>query len=335
MLDDELARRFLPVVVGARIGDAMGTPTEGLEPREISDRFGWVSDFEGDGTDDSLMATLLADALIGTDGEACADDWAAQWLSQREAIQDKRDRFFISVLHTMQKLDYGWLPRRVAAGNMPSSSSAMCIWPVGLVNAGRPTAAAAQAYALAGLIHVGEVDFCQDAAAVIAAAVAVGLRPGVGISEACAIALRSLHPVSGGCMRSLIDDALSLVSSCSDYREFRDRYHAGRRQTILCDARETVPAAVALAVLAEGQLLRAVEYGANFGRDADTIASMAGALCGAVGEAQPLPAAWTDRLGPEAMGSAVRLAEDLATAARAKATRYLQDLETVPGLVIG
>ena len=203
-MPDELTARFIPVVVGARVGDAMGTPTEGLEPAEIAERFGWVSDFAGDGTDDSLMASMLAEALIATDGRASADAWAAQWVQEGEAIRAKRDKFFISVLHTVQKLRYGWLPSRVAMGNMPSSSSAMAIWPVGLVNAGHPWEAADQAYSLAALIHVGEVDFCQDAAAAMAAAVAAGLRPGVSLREAFANALPTLRPISGNHMRELI-----------------------------------------------------------------------------------------------------------------------------------
>ncbi len=210
-MPDELTCRFLPVVVGARVGDAMGAPTEGLEPAEIDERFGWVSDFAGDGTDDSLMATMLAHALINTAGRAGADDWAAQWMAEAEAIKAKRNKFFLSVLHTVQKLNYGWLPSQVAAGNMPSSSSAMAIWPVGLVNCGHPAQAAAQAYALAALIHVGEVDFCQDAAAAIAAAVAAGLRPGVEAPEAFAVAMGTLRPVSGDRMRALIGEALDLA----------------------------------------------------------------------------------------------------------------------------
>jgi ADP-ribosylglycohydrolase len=334
MLDD-LTRRFLCVVIGARVGDAMGAPTEGLEPAEISEQFGWVNDFAGDGTDDSLMATLLANALIGTDGRAGADDWAAQWLAESGSVREKRDKFFLSVLHTMQKLHYGWSPRRAAAGNMPSSSSAMAIWPVGLVNAGHPFEAAAQAYALAALTHVGDVDYCQDAAAAVAAAVAAGLRPGTAVAEASALSLQALHPVSGSRMRALIGDAIELAEGSSGYEEFRRQYHARWRQTIMCDSRETVPAAFALAVLADGDLERAVEYGANFGRDADTIASMVGAICGATNGGRPVPAPWADRLGGPAMASAIGLAEQLARTAREKVSRYLQDLHTVPGLTSG
>jgi ADP-ribosylglycohydrolase len=334
-MPDELTTRFLAVVIGARVGDAMGTPTEGLEPAEIAERFGWVNDFVGDGTDDSLMATMLAHALIDTGGHASADDWAAQWMTEGQAIEAKRDKFFLSVLHTIQKLRYGWSPSQVAAGNMPSSSSAMAIWPVGLVNAGHPADAAAQAYALAALIHVGEVDFCQDAAAAVAAAVAAGVRPGVEVPEAFAVALETLRPVSGGLMQALIGDALKLAQCAGGYERFRAEYHRCRRQPIMCDSRETVPAAFGLALLAGGDLQRAVEYAANFGRDADTIASMVGALCGATGGTLPLPVAWVDRLGDEAVGSAWHIAGQLALAARAKASRYLKDLATMPGLAPG
>lgn len=332
---DELARRFLPVVIGARVGDAMGAPTEGMSHKDISRRFGWVEDFAGDGTDDSLLATLLAEALLGSDGHAGADEWAAQWVRHHGRILAIRERFFPSVLHTVEKLLQGFSPRRVASGNMPSSSSAMCIWPVGLVNAGNPLAAAEQAYAVAALIHVGEADFCQDAAAAIAAAVAAGLRPGTTASDACSAALLALDPVSGELMRDLIGKAVVLAGDASSYDEFRERYQARFRQSISCDSRETVPAAFALAVLAEGRLPEAVEYAANFGRDTDTIASMTGALCGAVAEPDTLPQEWTAALGLAALSSAEALAARLAHLAQELMAERIRCAHAVPGLVPG
>jgi ADP-ribosylglycohydrolase len=331
----ELARRFLPVVIGARVGDAMGAPTEGMSAETIAERFGWVDGFTGDGTDDSLMATLLADALLASGGHAGADEWAAQWVNQRDRMMARRDQFFLSVLHTAEKLAYDMPPRRVATGTMPSSSSAMCIWPVGLVNAGDPRAAAAQAYTLASLIHVGEVDFCQDAAAAVAAAVAAGMRPGTEVDEARAEALAALHPVSGGPMRELILAAVSLVGEASGYEEFRGRYLERFGRRIACDSRETVPAAFALATMADGDVHRGVELAANFGRDTDTIATMTGALCGAVGGPGAIPGAWITALGPAAMLDAEDLAGRLADVARAKAAEHERLSHMVPGLTDG
>jgi len=70
---DRLIGHAAACLIYGRVGDAMGTPTENLEPAEIERRFGWVESFEGDGTDDSIMADLLADALLRTDGYATAE----------------------------------------------------------------------------------------------------------------------------------------------------------------------------------------------------------------------------------------------------------------------
>jgi hypothetical protein len=196
-------------------------------------------------------------------------------------------------------------------------------------------AAAAQAYTLAALIHVGEVDFCQDAAAAVAAAVAAGMRPGTGVDDARAEALEVLHPVSGTPMRELISAAVALVGEASGYERFRERYLERFGQDIACDSRETVPAAFALATLADGDVRHGVELAANFGRDTDTIASMTGALCGAVGGPDAIPEAWIAALGPAAMLDAEDLAGRLAELARAKAAERERLSHTVPGLTDG
>jgi len=264
------------------VGDAMGTPTENLEPEQIAAKFGWVETFEGDGTNDSIMRNLIADALLATDGYADADSWAAEWMRQhKEIFGQKVGRFFQSVLHSAAKLRFGDVPRVIATGNMPSSSSAMAIAPVGIVNAGHPRAAATQAMELASLIHVTDLAFCQDGAAAIAAAVSAALGGAKTIDEVIAVALRAIKPWSGREMRQLIEQAIELARTANDYRGFRTGYHQRFRRAIACDSRETVPATLAICLLAGGDPWKAVTYGANFGRDSDTIACMAGYVCGA------------------------------------------------------
>jgi ADP-ribosylglycohydrolase len=319
MTMDELNSRAYACLLAGLVGDAMGTPTENLEPDQIESRFGWVSEFSGPGTDDSLMKDLLCRALVATNGYATADDWAAQITGQQQLIRERRDKFFASVLHLVGKLRYGYSPREVSDGNMPSSSSAMAIAPVGIVNAGHPRAASAQAQELASLIHTGAVGFCQDGAAAVAAAIAVAMRPGATLEETLDAGTAYLKPTSGALMRGLILDALSLARESGEYRTFRAEYHRQFRQTIACDSRETIPATFAICLLANGDPVQAVEQGANFGRDSDTIATMAGAICGALSGADAIPSAWVATVGIHEDDAQSATAASLVNIARGKA----------------
>src|SRR5882757_4000195 len=88
-------------------------------------------------------------------------------------------------------------------------------------------------------------------------------------------------------MLSLIAAAQDLAQAAADYNTFRERYHQKFRQPIACDSRETVPAALAIVWLAKGDPGQAAIFGANFGRDADTIACIAAAICGALSGVSP------------------------------------------------
>ena len=326
-----IRQRFFNVVVAARIGDAMGTPTEGLAPEQVESDFGWVSEFEGDGTDDSMMATILADTLTRAGSFATSDEWAEEIHRHRPDILAKQDKFFASILHLVEKLHSGYRPANVALGNMPSTSSAMCIWPVALVNAGQPEAAARQAYELARLIHVNDADHCTDAAAALAAAIASAFLPDASIRSCVAEAVKAIRPASGAVFRSALSDAVQLASASDSYQEFRAQYQARFSRPIFCDSLETVPAAFALATLADGNVRTAVEYAANFGRDSDTIASMAGALCGAL--TAEIPQTWIASLGPEAVDSAARLAGKLLDTAVDRTRRERERLDVAVALL--
>jgi ADP-ribosylglycohydrolase len=334
-----LYEKALGCLVAGVIGDAMGTPTEGMTYQDIEKKFGWVSDFTGDGTDDTVMRDILAGVLVKTGGYARIDDWAQGWIDSRPRfLGEKRARFFVSVLHTVEKLTRGgWLPRQAALGNMPSSSSAMCIAPVGIVNACNPGQAALQAYNLAGLIHTHDVSFCQDGAAAIAVAVAEACRTAASVDSILSAAVTHLDPVSGRQMRGRIKEMVDLAASSGSYQEFRRTVYDRRErffQAITCDSRETIPLTFGIFRLAGGDVSQCVQYAANFGRDADTIAAMAGGIAGALRGYGAIPAAWREK-SREVMGTEQeRIAGDLVRVAAAKLEteqRMQGDLERLVG----
>ena len=316
--------RALGCLLAGQIGDAMGTPTEGKHYRDIENSLGWVTEFEGSGTDDTIMRDLLAEALIRTGGYAMLDDWAQVWLDRWDAIfGPKESKFFISVKHTAQKLKRYCVPRMAALGNMPSSSSAMCIAPVGIVNACNPRQAAIQAYNLAGLIHTHEVAFCQDGAAAIAAAIAEAFKPEATVGTVLEAAQAAIMSISGAEMLECIQAALDLAEHEDQYTDFRNAVYANADtffRAIQCDSRETIPLTLALLLLAEGDVERAIIFSANMGRDADTIGAMVGAIAGALRGAGAINPAWRQKIALEAASDLARLAGQLVDTAIAKRT---------------
>lgn len=118
--------------------------------------------------------------------------------------------------------------------------------------------------------------------------------------------------------------------TCRAIRAFRERYHATFRRQIACDSRETVPAALAIVRLAGGDPRLAASFGANFGRDTDTIACMAAGICGALSGILPLNAELIERLPAQAQRAQADLASRLAVITCAKMESELKAVARCP-----
>jgi ADP-ribosylglycohydrolase len=318
---ERLYDRVLGSLYGGEIGDAMGAPAENKTYQEIIDTVGEITDFAGYGTDDSAMKHILCDAIRRDKGYPTADTWAEEWLAQEDLFL-KRHLFWIPVMNGFWKIrGQGVVPREAGHGNMASSSSAMCISPMGIINAGNPRQAALETYDVASLIHH---NFCRDAACSMAAAVAAALHPDATVASVLEAAVAYLPPQSAVVMRDAIAGTLALARETGAYEAFRERYYAEKLLPGIAspDARETVPVALALFYLAAGEPERTIVYGANFGRDADTIASMAGALAGAYAGVDAVPARWVDKVRAESP----RAHEDVARELVAVVRQRLDDL---------
>lgn len=289
-----LFNKVYGTLVGGLIGDAMGAPAEDLHYDEIREKFGLISDFEGAGTDDSAIKQILCDAIIANEGRVTADEFAESFLNNKSRYYDL---FFIPVKNMFHKIESGLtLPVYAGYGNMHSSSSAMSIAPLGIINACNPRQAAVETWDAAGLIHAGNSTFCRDGACAVAAAVAEAISSDSTVDSVLEASTAYLHRTSSAEMRDQIEQAVETARGLDDYEEFRARYYENNLRDIVSDSRETVPCVLALFYLAAGDPVRAIIYGANFGRDADTIGTMVGAVSGAFKGAGALRRDWVEKI---------------------------------------
>jgi ADP-ribosylglycohydrolase len=281
-------------LVGGLIGDAMGAPAEGMRYDDIEKKFGEISDFEGAGTDDSAIKLILIEAIQASGGWVTADEFAASFLRNKQKYYKL---FYIPVRNMFHKIESRLsLPVYAGLGNMHSSSSAMSISPMGLINACNPRQAAVETFDVAGLIHAGDSTFCRDGACAIAAATAQAMSPDATVESVLSASTAYLHKTSSRVMLDWIERTLGMARDLGDYRKFREQFYRTNLGDIVSDSRETVPCVLALFLLGQGDPARCIVYGANFGRDSDTIGTMVGALAGAFKGIGGIKAEWVAKI---------------------------------------
>jgi ADP-ribosylglycohydrolase len=289
-----LFKKVYGCLLGGIIGDAMGAPAEDMTYNQVKKKFGWINDFEGSGTDDSAIKLILCEAIIKSKGHITADEWADAFLANKKKYYNY---FYIPVRNMFHKIESRLsLPVYAGMGNMHSSSSAMSISPMGIINACNPRQAAIETWDTAGLIHGGASTFCRDGACAIAAAVAEAMSPKATVNSVLEASWKYLHKDSSKELLDRINLTMEMVKRTRNYEAFRKEYYKKCLGDIVSDSRETVPCVLALFKLANGDPVKVIEYGANFGRDADTIGTMAGALVGAFKGADGLKAAWIAKI---------------------------------------
>ena len=144
---------------------------------------------------------------------------------------------------------------------MQSSSSAMAISPMGIINACNPRQAALETMDVASFIHNGASGYCRDAACAMAAAVAAAFDDNATVESVVDAATRYLLPVSAGEIKQTIADALDLAAEAGSYERFRENYYAKFQRSVLADSMETIPATLAILTLAGGDPERSITWG--------------------------------------------------------------------------
>ena len=305
-------------LLGGLIGDAMGAPAEGKTYQEIAETFGEITDFEGAGTDDTIIKHILCEAILDNDGYVTADEFAVAFSNNR----DKFRRWYTPVRNQFCLVEAKMvLPVYGGMGSQQSSSSAMSIAPMGLINACRPRQAALETFDVAGLIHGERATACRDGACAIAASVAEAMKHDATVESVLDASTRYLHKTSSQEMLGCISNALELAREKGEYKAFREAFYETSLRLAAptaSDSRETVPCTLALVYLSGGNVRQAILYAANFGRDADTIACMVGGICGAFQGVDGLGDDWVAKATATVQGQE-ELASKLAQIALRKA----------------
>lgn len=272
---------------------------------------------KGDGhiTDDTLMTHALV-RVYGTvrdhlDAYAIAEHLVPdlitnpRWIPELQTQALLLQRVFLAEKWLVTRLHYGHAdPREAGAGNIVNCGAAMYMAPVGLVNAANPAGAYAEALDIAG---AHQSSYGREAAGVFAAGVAAACAPGATPDSVVAACLGLAKDGT----RAAIESVCEVASRCTDFEsalrplreavapfdtvgpDYRSPSLAARRPSRLHSIEE-LPVALGMLTVSGGDYRHAVLGSVNYGRDCDSIATMAGALAGALGS--EVPAEWAKRV---------------------------------------
>ncbi|MFD5147063.1 ADP-ribosylglycohydrolase family protein [Streptomyces sp. NPDC058401] len=333
-LDD----RITGALVGAAVGDALGGPVEGWTPEQIVERHGgrvrgivgpWHEDWrtarpiapyhKGDGhvTDDTLMTHALVRVYEAVrdhlDAYAIAEHLVPdlmtipRWIPELEADALPLQRIFLAEKWIVTRLHYAHAdPREAGNGNIVNCGAAMYMAPVGLVNAGNPAGAYAEALDVTG---AHQSSYGREAAGVFAAAVAAACVPGATAASVVDTALSLSKDGTRAAIAAVcevaarhrdFESALApLRAAVAPYDSVGPDYRApslGARRPSRLHSIEELPVALGMLLVAEGCYETSVLGAVNYGRDCDSIATMAGAIAGALSGVSAVPPAWADRV---------------------------------------
>ncbi len=341
MQTTQLFQKVFGLLAGGAIGDAFGIRVEMMHYLDIEEQYGWVDHFGplpprkpskqpafeqwnpfgvqmqneqgyhplgrwsrevGAYTDDMRYRLMMCQAILRKQGPINGQDLAEEWLNYRLMAEGAKDywptlswpgpeRAMARIYASMQNLAKMSTRQRFCTAGWDA--------PLGLTYPGQPEEASESGFSMA-------------------VAVAAALAPDATLDSVITQVLRYASSLGNhaGEFTGRLTRLLDIAAHCPDVYSLREPFYKDFLVTFppweAVFSLEMVPCALAICVIAKEDAEQAIIGAANMGRDADTIAAIAGELMGVIYGAQALPAAWVEQVvhlnpSPDLPG----LAEDL------------------------
>lgn len=285
-----LLDRATGCLLGLAVGDAFGDLGRSQEHRQ---RYGIVTNLYGDArsTDDTEFAVLTAQTLIDCGGNLTDEAMVASWKRYILGQGGMFDRGGKPLYGAVANLERGLLPPLSGIDNVQNNDdgAAMRIAPVGVLCAGDPDRAAAMALIEARISHALDGIWAAQA---IAGSVAVAMT-GATLDEIIATGTHYI-PQDSWLGRNM-HRAMTICDTVPDIFAALEQLHLQLWAPVHSMAAEAIPQAYAILRLTNADFRLGMIYGGNFGRDADTICALIGAISGAMHGTVAIPADWAAR----------------------------------------
>ena len=282
-------RKAVGCLVGLAVGDALGDVGRDDEYRK---RYGLATELHRNAksTDDTEFALLTARTLIDCQGDLTTDAVLRAW--QRYILDQGGvfERGGQPLYGAVANLRRGILPPLSGRDNVAhyDDGAAMRIAPLGIVCAGDPQRAAQLAAIDAEISHHADGIWAAQA---IAAAVAVAMVDGTTAQVLSA----ATHPIpEDSWLGRSLHRAMEICDAADQMEDAWEALHSELWTPSHSAAAEAIPQALAIVRMADNDFRRGLFWAANFGRDADTIGAIVGALAGARHGIDVIPPHWID-----------------------------------------
>jgi ADP-ribosylglycohydrolase len=271
------------------VGDAMGDIGRSEEHRRL---YGIVTDmYQGaKSTDDTEFAVLTARTVLDARGELSYENVTRAWhryILDRGGMRARGGRPLYGAVENLRR---GLSAPQSGEDNVLNNDdgAAMRIAPIGIVFAGDPERAGAAAAVEAAVSHKESGIWAAQA---IAAGVAVAMTG--ADAEAIEEAIFAFIPPESWLGRTM-DRARQLCRGADSVEEIWQAIHVDFFTPEHAVVEEALPQSYAISRLTGANYRQGMFWATNFGRDADTIGAIVGAIAGARHGLGAIPPGWVE-----------------------------------------